>query len=71
MLEVRIDDLLVLDVNKGREVQGRGKDEAKSPKWKPLDEEVGDERGEESLAVDLLLALVNCFQWKLRHLRQQ
>jgi hypothetical protein len=43
MLNMRIDDLLVFNVDKGCEVYGCSEDEAETPKWKPLDEVVGDE----------------------------
>lgn len=47
--EVCVNDLLVLEVDKGREVDAGGEDQGKTPKWEPLDEVVGDEGSEESL----------------------
>jgi hypothetical protein len=47
--EVSIDNLLVLDVDEGAEVDAGSEDQSKTPKWEPLDEVVGHEGSEECL----------------------
>lgn len=50
-VELSIDDILVLDVDKRSEVGDGGSDQGKAPKRDEFDEEVGDEGRKESLAI--------------------
>ena len=49
LLKLSVDDLLVLNVDERSEVGDEGGDQCQAPERDELDEEVGDERGEESL----------------------
>jgi hypothetical protein len=49
LLELSVDDLLVRDVDEGREVGDEGGDQGQAPERNKLDEEVGDEGSEEGL----------------------
>jgi hypothetical protein len=49
LLELSINDLLVLDVDERGEVGYEGGDQGQAPERNELDEEVGDQRSEESL----------------------
>lgn len=49
LLDLSINDLLVLDIDKRAEVGNKGRDQAQTPKRDELDEKVGDQRCEESL----------------------
>jgi hypothetical protein len=46
---VLVDEVLVLDVDQGSEVDNKGGEEKQAPLGSDLDEEVADESGEEGL----------------------
>lgn len=49
ILELSIDNLLVLDVDKRAKVDGECGDQGEAPEWNKLDQEVGAESRNESL----------------------
>jgi hypothetical protein len=51
LLKLGVNDLLVLDVDERTQVGNNGGDERQAPQRDELDEEVGDERSKESLAM--------------------
>lgn len=51
VLELSIDDFLVLDVDERTKVDGKSCDQGKTPEWNELDQEIGNEGGNESLNV--------------------
>lgn len=59
--ELLIDELLVLDVDEGAQVDDDRGNQAEAPERKPLDEEVGDERGKEALPCTLAAVRNNLY----------
>lgn len=51
VLKVGVNDILVLDVDEGSEIDGACEEQSEAPKGKPLDENVRGEEGEKGLDI--------------------